>query len=376
MRNDKARVYSLEFILIFSLFLTLFVPNILKNRLIIAVFLGIYALITKRVIRKRSKFNIYQKKEFLLLTVLAIIYLVIFYMFGMYVGYKPAAVKFSFLNLFKYILPIVVIIYSTEFIRARFLSENNKISLTVTFVFGVLVDLIVYTNVYQLHSLNGFLLVLGYVFFASCSANLLYNYISIRYGMKSVIVYKLITTLYMYIIPVVPDLYIFFKSFMRMLYPYIIYVILENIFSKVRKENAILYDNKRSFISVILLVFMVLVVMLVSCKFLYGVLVVGSGSMSGSINKGDAIIYRQFNKNDEVKVGDIIVFNKDDVKIVHRLVEIKYINGKYRFYTKGDKNQEMDEGYLEDEDITGVVKLRIKYIGLPTLYFREMFNKE
>ena len=44
MRNDKARVYSLEFILIFSLFLTLFVPNILKNRLIIAVFLGIYAL--------------------------------------------------------------------------------------------------------------------------------------------------------------------------------------------------------------------------------------------------------------------------------------------------------------------------------------------
>ena len=92
MRNDKARVYSLEFILIFSLFLTLFVPNILKNRLIIAVFLGIYALITKRVIRKRSKFNIYQKKEFLLLTVLAIIYLVILYMFGMYVGYKPATV--------------------------------------------------------------------------------------------------------------------------------------------------------------------------------------------------------------------------------------------------------------------------------------------
>ena len=70
------------------------------------------------------------------------------------------------------------------------------------------------------------------------------------------------------------------------------------------------------------------------------------------------------------------MFIKDDIKIVHRLVDVKYVNGEYRFYTKGDKNVEMDEGYLEDEDIMGVAKLRIKYIGLPTLYLREMFKKE
>ena len=376
MRRDKARVYSLEFVLVFFLLLALFVPNILKNRLVIAVFLASYAFFTRCVVKKRSTFSIYQKKELILLSSLAVIYLVIFYMFGIYSGYKAATIKFSFVNLFKYILPVAVIIISTEFIRASFLSDKSKLSLVMSFVFGVLVDLIVYTNIYQLESLNSFLVALGYVFFASCSANLLYNYISVRYGMNSVIVYKLITTLYVYIIPVVPDLYIFFKSFMRMLYPYIIYIILENVFSKVRKENAILYDNKSWIVNGILFVFMILVVMLVSCKFLYGILVVGSGSMTGAIDKGDAIIFKQYKKKDKVAVGDVLVFIKDDIKIVHRLVDVKYVNGEYRFYTKGDKNVEMDEGYLGDEDIMGVAKLRIKYIGLPTLYLREMFKKE
>ena len=376
MRNDKARIYGLEFALIFLLFLALFVPNILKNRLAIAVFLGLYAVIVKYVIRKKSKYSIYQKKELLLLILLAFIYLIIFYMFGMYVGYKPATVKFSFINIFKYILPVAVIIVFTEFIRSRFLTGKTKLSLALTFLFGVLIDLIVYANINQLESLNSFLLVLGYVFFASCSANLLYNYISNRFGMKSVIIYKLITTLYVYIIPVVPDLYIFFKTFMRMLYPYIIYVIFENMFAKVRKENAILYDSKSSIFSGVLVVLMIFVVMLVSCNFLYGILVVGSGSMTGALNKGDAIIFKQYKDDDKIVVGDVIIFKKEDVKIVHRLVDIKNVNGEYRFYTKGDRNSEMDEGYLVKDDIMGVAKLRIKYLGLPTLYLREMFDKE
>ena len=376
MKNDKARIYSLESILVFSLLLALFVPNILKSRLIVAVFLALYAGITFFLIKRRSKFSIYQRKELLLLVLLAIVYLIIFYMFGMYVGFKPATVKFSFGNIFKYILPVTVIIWATEFIRTRCLTEKTKVSLILTFAFGVLVDLIVYANIYQMESLNGFLLILGYVFFASCSTNLLYNYISSRFGMKSVVIYKLITTLYVYFIPVVPDLYIFFSTFIRMVYPYIIYVVFENMFAKVRKENAILVNKKQGIFSAILVGVMIIVVMLVSCRFLYGILVIGSGSMSGAINKGDAIIFKQYKKTDNLKVGDIIVYQKEDIKIVHRLIEVKKVNGQYHFYTKGDKNQEADEGFVLEDDIMGVAKLRIKYIGLPTLYLREMFERE
>ena len=79
MRNDKAKIYSLEIILFLSLFLALFVPNILKSRLIVAVFLTLYALVTLYVVKGKSKFSIYQRKEFLLLLFLAIIPVILSY---------------------------------------------------------------------------------------------------------------------------------------------------------------------------------------------------------------------------------------------------------------------------------------------------------
>ncbi len=36
--------------------------------------------------------------------------------------------------------------------------------------------------------------------------------------------------------------------------------------------------------------------MVVSCRFRYGTLVIGTGSMTGTINKGDIIIYERYEK--------------------------------------------------------------------------------
>jgi len=42
-------------------------------------------------------------------------------------------------------------------------------------------------------------------------------------------------------------------------------------------------------------------------------LAVGSESMTGAINKGDAIIYEKYKKNDALKEGEVIVFKKNDI---------------------------------------------------------------
>jgi hypothetical protein len=96
----------------------------------------------------------------------------------------------------------------------------------------VLVDLVIYTGVYDITQFNDFVAVIGFVLFASVSCNLLYNYISVRYGKVGIIAYRLITVLYVYLIPVIPNMYIYFRSFLRMIYPYIIYLILEHTYSK------------------------------------------------------------------------------------------------------------------------------------------------
>ena len=45
-----------------------------------------------------------------------------------------------------------------------------------------------------------------------------------------------------------------------------------------------------------------------------------------------------------------------------------------RYYTKGDANPNIDEGYREKLDIVGKVKLRIPHIGQPAIMLNEIFE--
>lgn len=88
---------------------------------------------------------------------------------------------------------------------------------------------------------------------------------------------------------------------------------------------------------------------------------------------GDTTIFVKYDKQN-IKTGDIIVFKKDGLQIIHRVIDKKDINGSIRYYTKGDANKDADNYYLTDEDIIGISKLRIKYIGYPSIWIKEMFS--
>ena len=63
----------------------------------------------------------------------------------------------------------------------------------------------------------------------------------------------------------------------------------------------------------ILLVIATLFVMLVSCQFKYGILVVGSNSMAGTLNKGDGVIFEKYT-NQTIEKGQVIIFNYNEVQ--------------------------------------------------------------
>jgi len=381
MKKDKIRIFSLQLLLIIILFFALFASNIFSRKLI-AVVLLVYAIIVCFLLKKRRLNSIYIKQMNILMLIFAGIYLGVFYLNGLYFGFAKSKIPLGAWSIFNFILPLTITIISSEILRNIFLSYNLKIkkksleielSKILTYILMVLIDLIIYTEVYDLTNLDDFLTAVGFVLFASLSCNLLYNYISIRYGSKSIIAYRLITILYVYIIPIVPNVYIFFRSFLRMTYPYIMYVIIEKIFTK--NDFYTSYINKKNdFVgNTILLVTITLLVMLISCKFQYGILVIGSNSMQGSINKGDAVIFESYN-NQIIEEGKIIVFNYNGIQTIHRVIEVVQVNGEIRYYTKGDANKSMDDGYATIDEIDGVVKLKIKYIGYPTLWLRKLFK--
>ena len=382
MRKRDVKLYILEIATIIVFFFALFASNII-GRFGIAL-LSLFLLVgCSYGLKKKEIVSIYTRQVNIVMILFAFFYIGVFYLLGIYFGFSKSRYMFSLWTVCNYMIPIAIIIITTEIIRHKFLVQKTKLnirgkkidlSIGLTFVGMVLVDLVTYTGVYSLSTLEDFLVTLGFVLFSSISCNLLFNYLSIRYGYKSVMIYRLITVLFIYVVPFVPSVYIFFRTFMRMIYPYVIYFTIERQFSNSNFEIAA-HDKKRSFIETsVVLVLVCIIVGLVSCKFTFGVLVVGSKSMTGSIDVGDAVVYTSKDRGIKPSKGDVIIFEKDGAKLVHRVVSVQEYNGRIRYYTKGDANSTMDDGYVTGDNLIGVVNFRVKYVGYPTLWLRQLFN--
>lgn len=382
MKKDKIQIYVLEIVLVLFLLFTLFASNI-EFRWILACFFLIYLFVANRLLGKKGIKSVYEKQVINLMLIFAFIYLGVFYGLGLYYGFEKTKYFFTFKSLLRFIIPTIIIIICSEKIRYVLISQNGefrvrgrKIDFSNILIFAsmVLADYIIYANMYSLSNLEDFLTAIGFILFASISNNLLFNYVSKRFGNKPIILFRFITVLYVYFLPIQPDVYLFLSTFLRMLFPFLIYMVLERTYA--RNTFVVSFkDKKKNVVSTLLLLIGVTaVIMLISCQFKYGIVVIGTSSMTGTINRGDAIIYERYDHNKLIKKGQIIVFDYNGLKTIHRVVEIKNINGTTRYFTKGDANKDMDDGYRLLNNIDGLVRLRIKYIGLPTLWLRSLFN--
>jgi signal peptidase I len=135
-------------------------------------------------------------------------------------------------------------------------------------------------------------------------------------------------------------------------------------------------DKKKELISNTALIgISAVLVMLISCQFRYGIIVVGSGSMTGSIDMGDAVVFEKYDKQ-EIELGQVIIFDYNGMKTIHRVVDIQKVDGEWRYYTKGDANALADNDYRLKKDVEALVKFKVKYIGYPTLFIRSIFLED
>ena len=370
MKKTNSKVYLIELLLAVVLGIcTLF--HLTANRYFTAGLLVITASILYYTIKKKRMLLSNRKKVTIIVLIFAILYIALFYTMGLYTGFYNNTTKLSFKVLIKYILPITIIILTTEYIRDRLLVDDSKKSQILIFIIGTVIDISIYRSIYNLQYLDSFLSFLGLISFAAIANNLLYNYICKNYGPKPVIIYRLITILYIYIFPIIPNVYTYLRTFLRMLYPMIVYMYIEKYYYQEKyKERPKEERNKLLSIAGTSAVILVIIA-LVSCKFLYGILVIGSNSMSHTLEKGDLIFFKQ---TDKVDKNDVIVFKSDDIRIVHRVVAVKNINNEVRYYTKGDANMKQDDGYITKDKLMGKVLFKIKYLGKPTLWLNEAFK--
>ena len=372
MSIDRKKVYLISILIFVALAFALFLPfNNLK--IVVAILTIVFMALSIFFIKKRSILSINKKQVSLIMTFISLLYLMIYYLSGIKFGFLTSVYPLSISTFLRFILPIGTIIVSIEIIRNILLAQKIKSVNFLSYFIGVITDLLILGSFNDIISFNSFMDFFGMTLLPAFTSNILYQYLSKRYGIYPNLIFRLTTALYAFMIPYEPATPDSLVSFMKLIIPLIIYFFIDALFEK-KERYALKKTSKLSYISMgILGIAMISIVMIISGQFKYGAIVIGSESMSGEFERGDIVLYEKYD-DQVIKEGQIIVFEKDNVKVIHRVIEIDYIDGKTRYYTKGDANEEKDDGYILDSQIIGLTNYKLSYLGYPTLWIHDIFK--
>ena len=374
MTKDKKVLYTIS-TGSFAVLLLLFFVTARNSVIVTTVAMTIIALLVCLLIKKRSSLSINKGEVLILTTIISALFVILMLIAGTFFeSYKnPYFVNVE--RLLEVIIPSVVVILTSEIVRYVLLAQKNKFANVISWLIGVMAELLMFSGVAGLESFNHFMDLIGMTLFPAISANVYYHYISKRFGVLSNVLFRLISTLYVYFIPVYSEIPSALHSCIKILLPIIMLALTSALFEK-KKRNALVKGKKASAIGMVAAsAVVILTAMLISCQFRFGALVIATESMTGEINKGDMIIYERYDAQ-PIKEGQVIVFEQFENKIIHRVIKIENIGGETRYYTKGDANKDQDDGYRTEADIVGLTDVKVSYIGYPTLWLRELLKSD
>ena len=372
MNYEKRKLYLLSIFIPACLFFVLFTPSAVC-RLSSAVLLALAAAAVLVLIKKRSIPSIHHRQVAGLLAVFAVLYGIVTYTAGVWVGFYRNASALSANNLFFTVLPIVAILIATELIRSVLLSQKSRVASAMAYLLGILAELAMAQGIAGVTGMTQFMDLVGLTLFPAVTFGLLYQHLSARYGARAVIIFRLLMTLPLYLLPITPAIPEVITAFVLNLMPFGIRMFIDLLYAK-KQKYATRKPKKLSYVS-LAATFLLLtsLVMLISGQFAYKLLVIATPSMTGALNQGDAIIYEEYD-GDTIEEGDIVVFSKDGTTlVVHRVIGIDHYDGVTYYTTKGDANPDADDGYITQKHILGVVQLKLPYLGQTSLWLRELF---
>lgn len=380
MKKGFNKILILEIILLIFLLFNSFVFKIANMYVISGIMLPF--LILMIVLNGFEKDNYRYKKDVLLnIIIFLLMYYFITYFLGLFSGFVKSSYSLSFINIIKNTFPVIALILISELMRYVLFNKTkrNLPCLIIGCLLFVMVDVNTMVHIYDVKTALGITKMICLVVFPSITKNIFLTYLTMKVGYKNGIIYRLITELSTYLLPIFPDFGEYINVLLKTVLPIAIMARLNNMFNyySVRKIKDSRYNSRKLVLYSVITFALLTIVLLTSGLFTYQALTIGSGSMSPAIEKGDVIILKSM-KNEEarkIKKGDVLVYNHDNKIIVHRVIK-KSNNGEtISFKTKGDYNNAKDSWIVKQEEVIGIVKFRIRWVGMPTVALNELLNK-
>lgn len=379
MKKSEIRFLFLEIVAILFMLFSIFYKKSISQYLLI-IFLGIL-FFTALFISSFEKERAIEKKAVIrIVCIYTLAFLIIIYGLGLFVGYVKTSYSLKIISIIKNLFPVVLLIVIEELLRYHIgiKGQNKKIILILLVFLSILIDISLSIHLYNPISGSKMIRLITVVIFPSAFKNVMLTYLSIKYGYKVCLVYQLITNVYLYTMPIFPNLSIYLESIIMVLLPLFIgitiYLRFKESLVEERKDKSI--GGKIA--AIIIISITMIMIGLYSNLFPYTIAVIGSGSMVPTLEVGDMIFFDKTYQNhlQRLKVGQILVFKIEDRILTHRIVKIDKKNGKYYLSTKGDrKGQAIDSWIVTNEDIIGIVKFKIPKIGYPSVWLNRLMEE-
>ncbi len=345
----------------------------------ISLLLFISLVIVKLLVGYEKDRNRYKKDAVMSIFIYVMTYFIIIYIIGFFIGFLLSPYSFSFINIVKNITPVLLIIFVSEILRYAINKKGEKSNLILigSVILFVLLDITFVFYSYDLTKTVDIIELLTLVVIQSISTNILLTYNSLKFGYLPNIVYRVILEISIFLIPIIPNFGEYIQAVIDFVLPIVVLFLLFNWYKKklAKKEEKKDYKKSKNGMnvgfSIFTVLFILVIVYLTSGFFKYYALSIGSPSMEPTINKGDVAIVEKIDDVSTLKNGDVLVYEKEDIVIVHTIVEVITDGVDYSFITKGDNNEDVDNWVVSKEQVIGIVKFKIKYIGYPTVWLSE-----
>lgn len=302
-----------------------------------------------------------------------LVYILVTYLLGLFVGFHRNDINIflSLKNTAIYLITYILIELSRYIILSKNPSKFNIVIFTIELIIS---DVLIEINGVDISTAKRIFITVSTIVLPIIARESLYTYITYNIGYKPTLVLRLILSVYIYFLPIVPALGNYLIAITELLLPFVIFL---EINKNLRyKEKYGLHGRKtlRNVITIITISFLVTIAMLTSGFFKYKLVAIISGSMEPVYYRGDAVIIVA-KKAKEINKGDILAFNVGNGIVTHRVVKIEEVGGIYTFTTKGDNNDANDTFEIHNDDVIGTVNYILKYAGFPTVWVNEILER-
>ncbi len=310
------------------------------------------------------------------LLIVLILYVIIYFLSGLIFGFEVTPYAKDLLGILKNLWSFVLVAVMQEVVRYELLKTNYKKKLN--FILITILFFVINLNFNSFLSNfigieKGFTYVFS-VIIPGILESLILTYLAYKVGLKGSIIYRLFMTALPFVVPIVPHLNWFLRSFIGIMLPLITYVYI-NYVDTLKTERLSRREMKsyglKSYIPIFLIVSVL--VAFVMGGFKYQPIAIMSGSMVPTFSRGDAVILKKLSTEEKknLKKGDIICFVSGSKFVVHRINKVINNNGNIEFETKGDHNNAPDFDKVSLEDIKGTVSFYVPYIGFPSVWLSD-----